>query len=89
MKDKKDKLDTLLGKYYEHKRGIQKRDAVLNEPKTDYLAVTPRSAVRKPAGGRKPATAHPPLAILGAYIDGTLDEREKAKTHQHIGLTDI
>lgn len=69
MRKKNDKLDDLLRSYYGHKRGLQKRDAAVHEPKTDYLTATP---------------SHPPLSLLGAYVDGTLDERKKAKIRRHI-----
>lgn len=84
MRNKKDKLDNLLRSYYGHKREIQKRDAAVREPKTDYLTAEPLPAGRAPSAGQKTAPPHPPLSVLGAYVDGTLDERGKAKIRGHI-----
>ena len=84
MKDRKDKLDNLLRDYYKHKRQ--------RPVEADFLMVSEFGpAVREPAirfakkavrPRKKPSCPSP--SVLAAYIDGTLDEQEKAEIGKHI-----
>lgn len=84
MKDRKDKLDELLRDYYKHKRGTpEEADLLMATEFAPALREAPVPFDRKAVQPRKKEPCPSP-ELLAAYIDGTLDPKEKVEMHRHI-----
>lgn len=84
MKDKNRKMDNLFREYYKSKRLSDKQDANIDFC-ADMDAVSYKHIVCEETGVPLEKKAQcPSTSVLGAYIEGTLDEKEKAKITDHI-----
>ncbi len=85
MRRRKDRLDSLLKDYYQRERGTVAEDSMdMVYERRPLLREMRMPSMIYEAVARKKEVSHPTLSLLGAYIDGTLDEKEKAEIHRHI-----